>query len=238
MNGASSRCGLVTRGAPRRKHVINIALVSLNGIVFCGNWKYTSSQAEKVAAMAPASRILSSGLACSLAILFAVGCVPKRTAVPVALAAERRVALDSRNSGRVGHADIYPDLSITPGVAASDVRQENVRTTICVSGFTQPPRRPPSSYTDPLKVKGFDEYGLPDRKKGDYEEDHLISLELGGESKGPEKLVAGTVQSIDTRWRRTLQRQRRKLPESSDLPRQNDTGRSTKIDRHGLVSGV
>jgi hypothetical protein len=87
-----------------------------------------------------------------------------------------------------GPADIYPDLTITPGVAASDVTQDNIQTTICVSGFTAPPRRPPSSYTDKLKVKGFDEYGLSDRNKGDYEEDHLISLEIGGDPKDPNNL--------------------------------------------------
>jgi hypothetical protein len=123
----------------------------------------------------------SSGVA-----LIAFGCGPKRTPVPVA--AERRVALDARSTGKAGPSDIYPDLSITPGAAAPDVTQENIKTTICVSGFTAPPRRPPSSYTDKLKVTGFDEYGLADHKKGDYEEDHLISLELGGDPKDPHNL--------------------------------------------------
>jgi hypothetical protein len=136
----------------------------------------------------PSSRIVSCGLACGLAILFAVGCGPKRVAVPVPLPAERRAALDARSNDRVGPADIYPDLSITPGVAASDVTQENIKTTICVPRFTEPPRRPPSSYTNPLKEKGFDEYGLSDRNKSHYEEDHLISLELGGDPKDPKNL--------------------------------------------------
>lgn len=96
--------------------------------------------------------------------------------------------LAGRSTGNLGPADIYPDLRITPGVAASDVTQDNIKATICLPGFTKPPRRPSSSYTDKLKTTGFDDYGLSDRKKGDYEEDHLISLELGGDPKDPKNL--------------------------------------------------
>jgi hypothetical protein len=130
-----------------------------------------------------------------LAVFLAAGCPAKKTAAPlppvpaaVPMTAERRVALDARSGGKAGPADIYPDLTITPGVPAPDVTQENIQTTICVAHFTDPPRRPPSSYTDALKVKGFTEYSLADHKKGDYEEDHLISLELGGDPKDPNNL--------------------------------------------------
>ena len=125
---------------------------------------------------------------CVSAILFLEGCGPKRTAAPLPISAEAKIRLDARVTGRVGPADIYPDLTITPGVPAADVTQGNIQTTICKSGFTKPPRRPPSSYTDALKVKGFDDYGLADHNKGDYEEDHLISLELGGDPKDPKNL--------------------------------------------------
>jgi hypothetical protein len=125
---------------------------------------------------------------CVSAILFLEGCGPKRTAAPVPISAEAKIRLDAQVTGRVGPADIYPDLTITPGVPAADVTQGNIQTTICKSGFTKPPRRPPSSYTDALKVKGFDDYGLADHNKGDYEEDHLISLELGGDPKDPKNL--------------------------------------------------
>lgn len=121
-------------------------------------------------------------------MVFGAGCTPQHVSAPVPVSAERKVVLEARSAGKVGPADIYPDLSITPGVAAADITQENIKTTICVSGFTNPPRRPPTSYTDPLKVKGFDDYGLTDRKKGDYEEDHLISLALGGDPRDPKNL--------------------------------------------------
>jgi hypothetical protein len=133
-------------------------------------------------------RVQSFAAASTLVILLGAGCATKRAARPVPVAAERRVTLDARSTGRTGPADIYPDLSITPGVAASDVTQDNIKTTICVSGFTAPPRRPPSGYTNKLKVKGFDEYGLSDRNMSDYEEDHLISLEIGGDPKDPNNL--------------------------------------------------
>jgi len=127
-------------------------------------------------------------LVCNLIILFTAACGPKHAAAPMVLSTERTTALAARISNRVGPADIYPDLSITPGVPGSDVSQENIKATICMKGFTAPPRRPPSNYTDDLKRKGFTEYGLSDQTLGHYEEDHLISLELGGDPKDPHNL--------------------------------------------------
>jgi hypothetical protein len=126
-------------------------------------------------------------LACGVSLI-AFGCAPKRPVAPAPVTAERRIALDTRAASKAGPADVYPDLTITPGVAASDVTQENIHATICTTGFTNPPRRPPSNYTDKLKVAGFDAYGLSDRNKGDYEEDHLISLELGGDPRDAKNL--------------------------------------------------
>jgi hypothetical protein len=66
----------------------------------------------------------------------------------------------------------------TPGVLNPDVRQETIGRTICVSGWTRA-IRPPTSYTSELKVEQMREYGLGG-DPSDYQEDHLISLELGG----------------------------------------------------------
>ena len=66
----------------------------------------------------------------------------------------------------------------TPGVLNPDVSQETIGQTICVSGWTRTVR-PPTSYTSTLKVEQMKEYALAG-DPSDYQEDHLISLELGG----------------------------------------------------------
>jgi hypothetical protein len=72
----------------------------------------------------------------------------------------------------------HADVARTPGVLNPDVTQVNITSTICVHGWTRT-IRPPTSYTNDLKEKQMGEYhvgGSP----SDYQEDHLISLELGG----------------------------------------------------------
>jgi hypothetical protein len=59
------------------------------------------------------------------------------------------------------------------------VTQGNISTTICVRGYTTTVR-PAVSYTQDLKVRQIAEYGYADTSLADYEEDHLIPLELGG----------------------------------------------------------
>jgi hypothetical protein len=66
----------------------------------------------------------------------------------------------------------------TPGVVNPDVTQQNIATTVCKHGWTRT-IRPPTDYTNGLKLRQMREYGVtgtPTR----YQEDHLISLELGG----------------------------------------------------------
>jgi hypothetical protein len=74
----------------------------------------------------------------------------------------------------------------TPGVLNADVRQETIGETICVSGWTRT-IRPPTDYTSALKVEQMREYGLGGSPSG-YQEDHLISLELGGHPTDPRNL--------------------------------------------------
>ena len=64
-----------------------------------------------------------------------------------------------------------PNTSLTPGdVLTTDVK------TICTPGYTKTVRNVPSS----VKHAVYNNYGIPTHKPGDYEVDHLISLELGG----------------------------------------------------------
>jgi hypothetical protein len=80
-----------------------------------------------------------------------------------------------------------PNHTLTPGVYNPAVTQATIRSTICKVGWTAT-IRPPTSYTNPLKVSGIARYGYADKKLGDYEEDHLVSLELGGSPTSPKNL--------------------------------------------------
>ena len=80
-----------------------------------------------------------------------------------------------------------PDPICTPGVADPRVTQDDILTTICVSGYTTKVR-PSSSYTDALKAQQIKAYGYADTNLADYEEDHLIPLELGGHPTDPKNL--------------------------------------------------
>ena len=72
-----------------------------------------------------------------------------------------------------------PDPRITPGAISRAVNQANIHETICVPGFSRS-IRPPQEYTERLKRLGMRQYRYSDRRLRDYEEDHLVSLELGG----------------------------------------------------------
>ena len=74
-----------------------------------------------------------------------------------------------------------PNKALTPGAIDSRVTQSNIQSTICVLGYTRTVR-PPVSYTSPLKRgqlnNGYNVGG--DTSMRDYEEDHLVPLEVGG----------------------------------------------------------
>lgn len=77
-----------------------------------------------------------------------------------------------------------PDPVCTPGSIDSRVTQDNISTTICVSGYTRSVR-PPVSFTNSLKIAQMRAYGDVDANgnlmdPSGFEEDHLIPLELGG----------------------------------------------------------
>lgn len=82
----------------------------------------------------------------------------------------------------IAFAGDLPNPKYTPGV--SDPAK--TREVLCAPGYTTKTVRPPASYTDKLKRKqlsstyrGNDSYA---------EEDHLISLELGGDPRDPANL--------------------------------------------------
>ncbi|WP_288109133.1 hypothetical protein [Limnobacter sp.] len=81
-----------------------------------------------------------------------------------------------------------PNAGMTPGAVNSAVTQNTLDSTICrPSGYTKS-IRPPGQYTSNLKRRQIVLYGYEDRRMADYEEDHLISLELGGAPSDPRNL--------------------------------------------------
>ena len=72
------------------------------------------------------------------------------------------------------------------GARNPQVTQQNIHQTICVRGWTST-IRPPESYTYRLKLKQIAQWHRPGSAR-DYEEDHLISLEVGGAPRSPRNL--------------------------------------------------
>jgi hypothetical protein len=91
-----------------------------------------------------------------------------------------------RCSGGAKHSAVLARWDITPGVVNPAVTQANIRSTVCKSGWTRTVR-PPVSYTNALKSKGLVQYRLRGPPSA-FQEDHLISLELGGNPTDPRNL--------------------------------------------------
>jgi hypothetical protein len=104
-----------------------------------------------------------------------------------ALAAALLLAALPRCSGRStrGVAELA-SWSLTPGVVNPVVTQSTIAATICRRGWTRTVRSP-VSYTNELKRAGLRQYRLRGPPAG-YQEDHLISLELGGHPTDPRNL--------------------------------------------------
>ena len=84
------------------------------------------------------------------------------------------------------HPLVRASTTLTPGALNPDVTQETIGSTICVRGWTKTVR-PPVEYTNDLKVKQMRDYGETG-PTSEYQEDHLISLELGGAAADPRNL--------------------------------------------------
>jgi hypothetical protein len=105
--------------------------------------------------------------------------------VLVILVLAAAVILFGHGHGHAANA-ILADPVRTPGVLNPNVTQANIRSTICRHGWTET-IRPPTSYTDALKRKQMRQYAETG-SLSDYQEDHLISLELGGNPTDPRNL--------------------------------------------------
>jgi hypothetical protein len=104
------------------------------------------------------------------------------------LAAAAAVAATAlpRCSGGAKRAVVRASWGLTPGVLNSAVMQTTIGATICKRGWTRTVR-PPVSYTNALKIRQLVQYRLRGPPSA-FQEDHLISLELGGSPTDPRNL--------------------------------------------------
>jgi hypothetical protein len=79
-----------------------------------------------------------------------------------------------------------PDPSCSPGALNPAVTQATIDQTICVSGYSKSVR-PPERVTNKEKLASMAAYG-DSGPPGDFEYDHLVSLELGGAANDPRNL--------------------------------------------------
>ena len=87
---------------------------------------------------------------------------------------------------------VIQDKKVTPGALNPTVTQANIATTVCKSGWTAT-IRPTVTYTNKLKDTQLKTTYLSytkiwGEKASAYEEDHLISLQLGGAPSDPKNL--------------------------------------------------
>lgn len=79
--------------------------------------------------------------------------------------------------------DYLPNSTLTPGV----VDPTKTVDVLCAVGYSTKAVRPPVSYTDNLKVQQMQAYHRSGTTR-DYEEDHLVPLEMGGAPMDPHNL--------------------------------------------------
>lgn len=113
--------------------------------------------------------------------------VPRLLVAAALLVAIGAVAfrLEQRSGGPAAGA-VLADPVRTPGVLNPAVTQASIRSTICKRGWTAT-IRPPVEYTNELKREQMRAYGETGLLSA-YQEDHLISLELGGNPTDPRNL--------------------------------------------------
>ena len=69
-----------------------------------------------------------------------------------------------------------------------DITQATIDQTICNPNWSTRTIRPPASYTNNLKRQQLAASKSKDKNPSHYEEDHFISLELGGHPRDPKNL--------------------------------------------------
>ncbi len=91
--------------------------------------------------------------------------------VPVTPNSSGTIGQRTKTDGCVS-TNAMPDSACTPGAIFPDATKDK----ICVPGYSSQVRNVPDS----VKNQAYAEYGITSHTTGQYEVDHLISLELGG----------------------------------------------------------
>jgi hypothetical protein len=125
----------------------------------------------------PTAIMLVTLAGCGSTTLSTTATVPASSTPPASPTATQTPARCTEHGG-------LPDPACTPGALNLSVTQASIRSTICKRGWTATVR-PPASYTEPLKIRQITQYGYADTRVADYEEDHYLPLELGGNPTSP-----------------------------------------------------
>jgi hypothetical protein len=118
-------------------------------------------------------------------MLFGAACAKKTAPVTTAPLPPSTSTLPP--TAKAGPVSLYPPSATVTGEANPDITQANIQDNICNKNWTTKTIRPPSSYTTALKKKQMAAWKLSGTT-ADYEEDHLISLEIGGHPKSEANL--------------------------------------------------
>ncbi|HKW21643.1 MAG TPA: HNH endonuclease signature motif containing protein [Ktedonobacterales bacterium] len=105
-----------------------------------------------------------------LTILLA-GCGASSTSTNKPATGNHQFGVQTKTSGCQASGGL-PDSACTPGAIFANV----TTTQICQSGYASSVRNVPTSEKD----QAYSEYGIASHSTGQYEVDHLVSLELGG----------------------------------------------------------
>ncbi|MEV8479906.1 hypothetical protein [Streptomyces sp. NPDC051173] len=114
------------------------------------------------------------------------GAIPAGPGPQSSYTVQKQPAAGSCHYQYTASKDPLPDPNCTPGATNPKVTQATLKTTICRSGYTKD-IRPPVGITGREKTANAASYGYKGSLK-DYEYDHLISLQLGGDPNDPRNL--------------------------------------------------
>lgn len=99
------------------------------------------------------------------------GCASISSTGGTSSSTQHQFGVQTKTSGCQAH-DGLPDSACTPGAIFPNATKDQ----ICQSGYSSSVRNVPTSEKDAV----YAEYGITSHYSGEYEVDHLVSLELGG----------------------------------------------------------